>query len=121
MSRYAIGWWLGKKSGHFPWATLLVNASGSFLLGWLSSQQSQLPASVYEILGIGFCGAFTTFSTFGYESIALAGNKRYLHAFFIYNDNASAWFCRRMGRILYVGADEIAISASEKKGTLMGR
>lgn len=81
MSRYAIGWWLGKKGGRFPWATLLVNASGSLLLGWLSAHESQFPAAVYGILGIGFCGAFTTFSTFGYESITLAGNKRYLHAF----------------------------------------
>ena len=57
----------------FPWGTLAINASGSFLLGIIDG------AAIYHgfgskpttILGTGFCGAFTTFSTWSYETVRL--------------------------------------------------
>jgi CrcB protein len=54
----------------FPWGTLTVNAIGSMLLGLLIG----LPASpaVLTLLGTGFCGALTTYSTFSYETLRLA-------------------------------------------------
>jgi fluoride exporter len=53
----------------FPWGTLTVNVAGSFLLGLLVT----LPAhpAVTALVGTGFCGALTTYSTFGYETLAL--------------------------------------------------
>lgn len=80
VSRYAAALWLGKRGSRFPWATLLVNAAGSLLLGLLAASESRLPGILYGVLGIGFCGAFTTFSTFGYEALTLTGEKRYKHA-----------------------------------------
>jgi CrcB protein len=54
----------------FPWGTMTVNATGSFILGLLVG----LPAnsSVAALAGIGFCGTLTTYSTFGYETVRLA-------------------------------------------------
>ena len=53
----------------FPWGTLLVNVAGSLLLGFLIG----LPASSgwSALLGIGFCGALTTYSTFSFETLTL--------------------------------------------------
>ena len=54
----------------FPWGTLTVNVAGSALLGFLVA----LPAgsAVMAVAGTGFCGALTTYSTFGYETLRLA-------------------------------------------------
>ncbi len=57
----------------FPWGTFAVNMAGSALLGFLLGAQRHLglPAPVLALLGTGFCGGLTTFSTFGYETLRL--------------------------------------------------
>ncbi|GAA4226191.1 fluoride efflux transporter CrcB [Actinomadura meridiana] len=54
----------------FPWGTMTVNVTGSFVLGLLVA----LPADtgVMSFAGTGFCGALSTYSTFGYETVRLA-------------------------------------------------
>lgn len=63
-----------ERGAGFPWGTLVVNASGSFLLGFLTGLAiyHAFPATPRIILGSGFCGAYTTFSTFTYETVRLA-------------------------------------------------
>jgi CrcB protein len=58
----------------FPWGTITVNTAGSLLLGFLTG----LPAShpVAALLGTGFCGALTTYSTFSFETLRLARDGR---------------------------------------------
>jgi fluoride exporter len=53
----------------FPWGTWTVNVAGSFLLGMVASSG---PDWVVTLAGTGFCGALTTFSTFGYETVRLS-------------------------------------------------
>lgn len=58
----------------FPWGTFVVNVSGSLLLGFLTgiALYHGLPEVPKAFLATGFCGAYTTFSTFGYETLRLA-------------------------------------------------
>lgn len=53
-----------------PWGTMLVNVTGSFALGLLAGA-TVADGKVFAALGTGFCGAFTTFSTFAWETFAL--------------------------------------------------
>lgn len=57
----------------FPWATLLVNVTGSLLIGWLMARlgpmEGDTAASLRSLLTTGFCGGFTTFSTFSWQTL----------------------------------------------------
>jgi CrcB protein len=57
----------------FPWGTFAVNVAGSYVLGVLVGGASRhgVPGGVVALLGTGLCGALTTYSTFGYETIRL--------------------------------------------------
>ena len=74
------------KPGSFPAATFLINITGSFLLGLVigyTLKSSPGENNIRLFLATGFCGGFTTFSTFSYENVNLlkAGNYSY---FFLY-------------------------------------
>jgi CrcB protein len=68
----------------FPWGTFTVNIVGSLVLGVLTgvAVHQAVPASVVAAVGTGFCGALTTYSTFGYETIRLAQDGARLLAAF---------------------------------------
>jgi len=79
ITRYLLSLWVdARMETPFPVATLLINVTGSFILGTLSGvlEFSTLPAEIRLTLGVGFVGAYTTFSTFTYETLRLveAGN-----------------------------------------------
>lgn len=90
VARYALTSY-GKKhwmqGTAFPWPTLLINLTGTFLLGLAFALQ--LPARVYSLLGTGVLGGYTTFSTLNTEMVSLAENgqkhvlKRYLLASYL--------------------------------------
>jgi CrcB protein len=91
-ARYWLGrvvseWQLRRLGAvEFPWATFAVNASGSVVLGFVAAAFLHQPDPLhpdaarrnwYLLLGTGFCGGFTTFSTFSYETLKLAQDGKW--------------------------------------------
>lgn len=68
-------------SENFPYGTLVVNVVGSFILGFLmfySNDREFLSPQLRLFLTVGFCGGFTTFSTFSFETMNLFRETQYL-------------------------------------------
>lgn len=96
----------------FPWGTLFINVSGSLFLGWLMTVLSErLPADggwlrtddLRLMLGVGFTGAYTTFSTFEYESNGLLRDGQ------------------TVGGLLYLSVSVIVGLFAVRLGILLGR
>jgi len=75
ISRYLVDGFVSERTaGAFPWGTLVVNLTGSFVLGVLfamTTERAILPADIRGPVMIGFIGAYTTFSTYMLESWGL--------------------------------------------------
>lgn len=72
--RYLVDGAVGDRAGSgFPWGTLVVNVLGSLPAGFLAGLVlfHGLADTPKTVLAVGFCGAFTTFSTFSYETVSL--------------------------------------------------
>ncbi len=71
-----------RSDSDLPWGTFWVNISGSFLLGLLSglALRAKLSGALDALTTTGFCGAFTTFSTWSYETVRLLEEGEFLHA-----------------------------------------
>jgi CrcB protein len=84
VSRYLLGGLIQRLfDTTFPAGTLLVNISGSFLLGAILRYAIDTPTlspEVRALLTIGFCGGYTTFSTFSYETVALLEDGEWTRA-----------------------------------------
>ena len=74
--RYLLGGWIADRWGaSFPVGTLVINVTGSFAIAivlTLVTERVAAPPWVRPMVAIGFLGSYTTFSTFSYETLALA-------------------------------------------------
>jgi fluoride exporter len=66
----------------FPWGTFTANMIGSFLLGLLAAASLHTSHDLLALLGTGLCGALTTYSTFGYETVRLIQQRTTILAAF---------------------------------------
>ncbi len=86
LARYGLSGWVQRAAGGgFPWGTLVVNIAGCFLFGlvWAVSEGRLAIRPEYRtIVLVGFMGAFTTFSTFAFETTQLLREAQWWAAFF---------------------------------------
>ncbi len=84
IARYVLALWIGQRWGRsFPLGTFVINISGSFLIGLLMTLMAERFTENPQwrlLLVVGFLGAYTTFSTFEYETGALLKDGEWLYA-----------------------------------------
>jgi fluoride exporter len=104
VSRYALGLWARNHLGlAFPWGTLLVNMIGSLVLGFVVTLALSGRVSDHARLAVavGFCGAFTTFSTFELEVMnALLEGKNGLAVGYVIASLVLGFAAVWLGRVL---------------------
>lgn len=110
-ARYAIGrlavHHFAQAIGVFPWPTFFINVLGSFILGVVAvfySKAHPHPPMLWLILGTGFCGGFTTFSTFSLELFTLMEKGRPGAAFLYAGGSvtlglSAAWLAVKLARL----------------------
>ena len=82
-SRFALSSFIQQRAGTFPVGTLIVNITGSLALGFLlryALGSTSVSAETRALLTTGFCGGYTTFSTFSYETMQLVEDGDYRRA-----------------------------------------
>jgi CrcB protein len=84
VSRYYLSAAIQHRTGAtFPWGTLVINVTGSLLLGFIVRYALATPAVSVEmraLLTAGFCGGYTTFSTYSFETASLLEDGQYSRA-----------------------------------------
>ena len=86
LARWGFSGWIANTVGQtFPWGTLLVNVSGSFIIGLFATATGPegrwlVPVTFREFFMLGVCGGYTTFSSFSLQTLTLAEDGQWLKA-----------------------------------------
>jgi fluoride exporter len=108
ITRFLLGKWIANKiTSTIPVGTWFINISGSFILGLLAFLHMGGKIQDWEwlLIGTGFLGAYTTFSTFGYETIQMLQSKKNKLAFYYVTSSVLlgvlfAWMGSLFGKVL---------------------
>ncbi|MFB5189922.1 fluoride efflux transporter CrcB [Alicyclobacillus fastidiosus] len=86
VARYGVGVFIGRVNhSAFPWGTWLINVIGTALLGLFTLNLQSASPDLFLLLGTGFCGGFTTFSTLSVETVTLYRANRLLSLFYLFS------------------------------------
>jgi CrcB protein len=99
-ARYLTDVAVSKRRPEFPWGTLVVNVTGSFAVGVVAG--AALGPAWVALLGTGFCGAFTTWSTLALDAVMLA--------------RSGAWWPAVLDVVVSVAAGLVAVSVGVHLG-----
>ena len=86
LARWWLAGWVGSQAGHtFPWGTLVVNVTGSFLIGVFATLTGPegrwvAPLMLRQFFMLGICGGYTTFSSFSLQTLQLMQEGQWLRA-----------------------------------------
>lgn len=126
IARYWIALLALPISRTLPWGTISINIAGSFVIGFigtltLAGGKYPVPETARLFAMVGFCGGFTTFSSFSLQTLDLLRNGAWNQA--ILNITASVIFCliavaagHEIATLLNSGAQKVAQIAIEEKG-----
>lgn len=83
-ARFLVSGWLARNvDPALPWGTLMVNVTGSFIIGaflvW-STERVVADPNLRLLVAVGFCGAYTTFSSYAFETLRLMEQGHWLDA-----------------------------------------
>jgi CrcB protein len=112
VARVALGRLFASGEASWPWAVFAINISGAFLLGYLVTRlQERLPLSTYrrQLLGTGFCGAYTTFSTMQLQLLDM------------WNAHHYALAAGYLGASVICGYVAVHVSTAVTRGVRVGR
>lgn len=109
--RYWIGGWIQARfDSTFPWQTMIINVSGSLIIGLLLGLMAALNWNPnWRLFGaIGILGGYTTYSSFAYEAVGLLGEREYFRALLYIEGTATltvlgAWIGLVLARVLVGG------------------
>jgi CrcB protein len=103
--RFVLGKWLNNSENGIPYGTFVANVLGSLLIGFIlgyAAKNDALSQNSTLLLATGFCGGFTTFSTFAYENHIFLKIRRFYFFCILYYCQFCSWvfssFCRNVSR-----------------------
>ncbi|MEK7410542.1 MAG: CrcB family protein, partial [Actinomycetota bacterium] len=105
LARYGISTAFPVTPQQIPWATLVINLSGSFLLGFMLSVVERLPPNrfVRPFLAVGVLGGFTTFSTFAVEVVQLFHERPWIAISYLATSGGLGVLCALVGSMAVRG------------------